>query len=152
VVNEHTGRLWRLQVKTATAQSRSGAYQVIIDERQIQTKPMDGSPDVHFVFALRRLEEGRWRFVVMKREDLKKYIDDRKAGTKYSGKFGSLKMDRGELRRTLSMSFSKKSAIRGQLFCSHESWEDYLENWKEEWPHLEHEKLADADGIELGGH
>jgi hypothetical protein len=146
VVNDNTGELWRLQVKGATPQSREGQYQVIIDERQITTKPA-GNPDLCFVFALRRREEKRWRFVIMPRERLKKYIDDRAASGKYEGKFGMLKKERRKDRRTLSITFSSRKKTSGQVFCSYEPWETHMETW-DAWPYLDHEVLAAAKSVD----
>ena len=127
VVNDHTGELWRLQVKSATEQ-KERQHQVIIDEKQIQTKPKGESPDLYFVFALRRREEKRWRFLVIPREKLVGHIEER------AGKLGSL-TKKGKRRRTFSMSFTKSLGQLGEPWCY------YLEKW-EPWPYLEHDAIA----------
>jgi hypothetical protein len=143
VVNDETGELWRLQVKGATPQSRSGSYQVVIDENQIRTMPEGEKPDLYFVFALRRTDEKRWRFVVMPRQELDKYIVDRAASGKHKGRFGTLRKEGSKYRRTLTITFSSRKKTLGQVRCSYEPWERHMEAW-EEWPYLDHEAIAAA--------
>ncbi len=78
VVNDETGAMWRLQVKTSTGakQNTSRKYQFRIRESQIQ-QPQ--SPELHFVFALRKIN--RWRFLVMDRAVLRNYVLNQSLGT-----------------------------------------------------------------------
>jgi hypothetical protein len=147
VVNDITRELWRIQVKGATPQQRNGNYQVVILEKQITTKPKDKSPDLHFVFALRTTIESdmygdvaAWRFVVMTREQLRTYIDERESVGK---KLGSLK--KKDLRRTLGITFDKKT---GEARCSRTSWGKHVGDWTA-WPFLDHDQLADVETAAL---
>lgn len=130
VVNEHTGQLWRLQVKGSTEQKRDRNYQPIVDEKQITT---GSNPDRYFIFALRREMEKQWRFVVISRQKLKDRIDDLAVSGKSGG--GSLKK-RGKKRRTFTISFSKKTS--GQV---NGLWKNDMEDWSA-WQPLDHEKIA----------
>jgi hypothetical protein len=146
VVDDDTGKLWRLQVKGAKEQSRAGDYQVIIDEDQIQREPKGDGPDRTFVFALRR-EEAKLnflRFVIMSRKILKDYIERRAAEQAHNGKIGSVKMDKGKLRRTLSITMSKRKKTLGQFFCSYVCCEAHMEAWGE-WPYIDHEAIAASE-------
>ena len=115
VVDDHTGRLWRVQVKTATPQKRDGHYQVKIDERQITTQPEGENPDRYFVFALRREKERCWRFVIMPRKALKAYIDSRDGPDKKNKKFGSLNKKDGRRTLTMTVSRPRKPQLKSRL-------------------------------------
>src|SRR5688500_14741773 len=124
VVNEHTGQLWRVQVKGSTAQQK-GEYQPVVHEKQIRT---GSNPDRYFIFSLRREmeREPRWRFVVISREQLKKFTD---CG------LGSLEK-KSKKRRTFTITFKKKDA--GQV---NGPWNGHMEDW-DIWPRLDHERIA----------
>ncbi|MEX2175630.1 MAG: hypothetical protein WD872_14800 [Pirellulaceae bacterium] len=129
VVNDASGKLWRVQVKSATVQRiRGEGFQVRILESQITTAPVNGAPDLHFVFALRQIE--RWRFIVMSRSTLKNYIDEKESQGK---PFGHLD-DTG--RRALGLTFQHNNP--NEILCSATSWTQHLSSWEQEWPYLDH--------------
>lgn len=78
VVNDQTGAMWRLQVKTSIGrrQDNRRTYQFRIKETQIR-QPQH--PELHFAFALRNA--GRWRFLVMDRAVLRNYVQNQNLGT-----------------------------------------------------------------------
>lgn len=67
-VNDTTGAMWRLQVKTSRGrtQARSHAYQFRVRETAIQNPQ---TPELHFIFVMRTLD--RWRFLIMDRAVLR---------------------------------------------------------------------------------
>jgi hypothetical protein len=78
VVNDRSGAMWRIQVKTAQArvQKKSLAFQFRLRENSIQAVQ---TPDLHFVFVLRT--QDRWRFVVLARAVLQNYVTASGLGT-----------------------------------------------------------------------
>ena len=70
VVNDTTGAMWRVQVKTARPQQQrnSARYQFRIRETAIATPQ---TPELHFVFVMRK-DKG-WRFFVIARDVLRNY-------------------------------------------------------------------------------
>ena len=77
-VNDATGAMWRLQVKTSSGrvQAQSIAYQFRIRESAIQTPQ---TPELHFIFVMR--ENDRWRFLIMDRAVLRNYVVNNNLGT-----------------------------------------------------------------------
>lgn len=71
VVNDATGAMWRIQVKTATAtESRRGfRAQFRIRANQVERAV---SPELHYAFVIRF--KSRWRFVVISRDVLHNYV------------------------------------------------------------------------------
>ena len=78
VVNDQTGAMWRLQVKTSLgrAQRRSRYYTFRVRETAIQRAQ---TPELHFVFAMRW--DSYWYFVVMDRVVLRTYVRNQEMGT-----------------------------------------------------------------------
>lgn len=79
VVNDATGAMWRLQVKTAsgTQQKKSRRFGFRVREAQIQTAQ---TPELHFIFCL-RMTSG-WKFLVMDRPVLRNYVNNSGMGTR----------------------------------------------------------------------
>lgn len=78
IVNDTTGAMWRLQVKTSTGtrQNTAKRFQFRVRENQIQTPQ---SPELHFAFVMRK--RTRWRFLVMDRAVLRNYVVNQNLGT-----------------------------------------------------------------------
>jgi hypothetical protein len=78
VVNDGTGAMWRLQVKTSLGhrQRISTRYQFRVKEASIQNSQM---PELHFVFVMRKHEV--WAFLMMDRSVLRNYVRNNNAGT-----------------------------------------------------------------------
>lgn len=78
VVNDLTGSMWRIQVKTSagTAQGNSRRYQFRVREDQITTPQ---SPELHYVFVMRK--DKRWQFLVLDRAVLRNYVRTQNIGT-----------------------------------------------------------------------
>ena len=78
VVNDATGAMWRLQVKTATGrqQQHSRAYQFRVRETAIQ-RPQ--TPELHFAFVMRK--DPVWHFLLMDRSVLRNYVRNNDLGT-----------------------------------------------------------------------
>jgi hypothetical protein len=81
-VNDATGALWRVQVKTATgsAQRTSTAYAFRIRQTAIE---MQQNPELHFVFAMRA--DDRWRFLIIDRPGFHRCVLDHEIGALYRG-------------------------------------------------------------------
>lgn len=78
VVNDRTGNMWRVQVKTSRGrqQRTSRAYQFRIRNTAI-TAPQN--PQLHFVFVMR--EHREWRFLIIDRAVLANYVNTSAMGT-----------------------------------------------------------------------
>lgn len=89
VVDDLTGKLWRVQVKTSDGRPNkkgqlSTSYLLVRDE--VMTEK---AVDTTYVFALRR--DRRWEFVVLSREDLEKLrlgFEKKRPAAKKEKKFG----------------------------------------------------------------
>ncbi|MBB5356855.1 hypothetical protein HDE76_000037 [Rhodanobacter sp. ANJX3] len=117
VVNDASGAMWRLQVKTALgkAQKTSRAYQFRVRETAIQNAQ---TPELHFIFVLRKA--GVWNFLVMDRSVLRAHVRNNSIGTPAAGgyrQFGMVLHD------------------DGRLICSGTNMASHLEDWAT-WPKL----------------
>ena len=116
VVNDATGAMWRLQVKTALGkpQKTSRAYQFRVRESAIQSPQ---TPELHFIFVMRK--DGVWHFLVMDRSVLRSYVRNNSLGTPANDY------------RQFSMVFHDD----GRLICSSTDLKNHLEDWAT-WPKL----------------
>lgn len=119
VVEDVTGRMWRLQVKTATEkpQKRSSKYQFKIKNSAIE---QGLTPDLHFIFAMRAARG--WRFLIIARNILQNYIKTQKIGT-LADKYRRLDI-------VLRSGDSGDSAK-----CASADWTHHLDDWSA-WPEL----------------
>jgi hypothetical protein len=113
-VNDATGAMWRLQVKTSSArvQAQSNAYQFRIRESAIQTPQ---TPELHFIFVMRQNDS--WRFLVMDRSVLRNYVINNNLGTA-ANDF-----------RQISVTLHND----GRAICSGTDLRNHLEDWVT-WP------------------
>ncbi len=113
VVEDATGQLWRIQVKTAMAREREYGYsgQFKISLRQLRTRK---DPDLHYVLALRAGD--RWEFVIIPRATLERY--QRRTG------IGSVVGDDVILNCRFTTT---------EVFCSEANFQTYRGNWRR-WP------------------
>lgn len=116
VVNDSTGAMWRLQVKTALGrqQKNSRAYQFRIRESSIQKAQ---TPELHFIFVMR--QKRIWHFLIMDRAVLRAYVRNINFGTP-SG-------DHRQVFITLHDD--------GRATCSGINLQNHLEDWNT-WPKL----------------
>ncbi len=114
VVQNDSGVMWRLQVKTSrgTRQKRSKRFQFRIREDSIQAPQ---NPELHFVFAMRRRR--RWQFLIMDRSVLRNYANN--------SNLGSLNRDYRQVAITLSDS--------DKVTCSGQDLTNLLGDWST-WP------------------
>jgi hypothetical protein len=113
VVRDRTGRLWRVQVKTAIGLRKGYGFlgQFAINLNQLTTPR---APDLHYVLALRKGTQ--WEFVILTRSRLL-------AGYRAHG-WGSV-VGRNVI---LKVRFTETDAT-----CSGRSLQRYLNNWAP-WP------------------
>ena len=118
VVQNDTGAMWRLQVKTSQGrrQKSSKRFQFRIREDSIQVAQ---NPELHFVFAMRRRR--RWRFLIMGRPVLSTYVND--------FDLGSLSSD--ERYRQIAITLTDS----GEATCSKHDLTNHLSNWNT-WPEI----------------
>jgi len=78
IVNDDSGAMWRLQVKTSTGrqQATSKAFQFRVRETAIQNAQ---TPELHFTFVMRMTKS--WRFLIMARPVLRNYVINSNLGT-----------------------------------------------------------------------
>jgi len=116
VVNDTTGAMWRLQVKTSLGrtQTTSRAYQFRVRETAIQNAQ---TPELHFVFVMRK--ERVWHFLLMDRPVLRAYVRNNRLGTA-AGDY-----------RQLNMVLHND----GRLMCSGVDLQNHMEDWAT-WPRL----------------
>ena len=78
VVNDGTGAMWRLQVKTSLGrrQATSWAYQFRVRRTAIETAQ---TPELHFAFVMRK--DRVWHFLLLDRAVLRSYVMNSKMGT-----------------------------------------------------------------------
>jgi hypothetical protein len=116
VVNNDTGAMWRIQVKTSTGrqQAHSRAYQFRSLQHAI-THPQN--PELHFAFVLRVPD--RWRYIIMDRAVLNNYVVGQHLGTP-AGAY-----------RQISIVLHDN----GDAICSGVNLNHHLENWNT-WPAL----------------
>lgn len=116
VVNDSSGAMWRIQVKTSseTKQKNSSRYQFRTRLSSITTPQ---TPDLHFVFVMRH--QDRWRYAVVDRSVLNNYVAANNLGSQHNGFL--------QIAMTLSNA--------GQLTASGITLTHHLENWAT-WPPL----------------
>jgi hypothetical protein len=116
VVNDSTGAMWRLQVKTSLGhkQKHSIAYQFRVKETSIQNPQ---TPELHFVFVMRKDDE--WKFLIMDRSVLRNYVRN--------NQFGSLA---GEYRQ-ISVTLHDD----GRAICSAVDLHNHINDWNT-WPEI----------------
>ena len=116
VVENQSGELWRVQVKTAVGQRRGrgwrATYSVSYDQLKTEKKP-----DLFYAFALRR--ESTWEFLLVRRKTLSDEVDDHGVGSRSGDN------------TVLAVTF-QEDAVR----CSGRDWQAYRNNWNE-WPIIE---------------
>lgn len=118
VVKDEGGELWRVQVKTATAQSRGSGYsaQFSVSWKQVEDPR---SPDLVYVFAVRR--SAAWEpFVIIDRKHLRDEHETHGVGSVSHGNL--------ILRFTI-----QDSEIR----CSNRDFQAYRNDWSR-WSVLAH--------------
>ena len=78
VVNDETGSMWRIQVKTSKpkTQQTSLRFQYRVRDSAIQRAT---TPELYFVFVMRTKD--RWRFLVIERAVLRNYVIAHKLGS-----------------------------------------------------------------------
>lgn len=78
-VNDATGAMWRLQVKTSQGkeQNNSKRFGFRLKENQIQTAQ---TPELHYIFCMRL--GGGWKFLIMDRAVLRNYVNNSNIGTR----------------------------------------------------------------------
>lgn len=118
VVKDDSGDLWRIQVKTATAQPQGDGYsaQFRVSLRQLRTPR---TPDLVYIFAMRTLT-GWEPFVVMDRSTLR--LEHEIHGV------GSVSADHVVFRLVSS---------RSSLQCSQRDFQPYRDDWSR-WPVIQH--------------
>ena len=116
VVRDSDGKLNRIQVKTASAQTIDKGYRArfLVPFKQLQ-RPIH--PELHFVFVVRH--EGSWKeFLVVSRAQLFEEYDQNRIGTLSNQMLH------------LHFSFTATDAI-----CSKRSLQTYRNNWSN-WPEI----------------
>lgn len=116
IVNDATGAMWRIQVKTARGQKRttSRTYQFRVRESAIMTAQ---TPELHFAFVMRK--DMVWHFLIMDRPVLRTYVRNNRMGTAA-----------GDYRQ-----FTITLHDDGQVICSKINLSNHLEDWAT-WPWL----------------
>ncbi len=113
VVEDRSGRMWRVQVKTAIAQRRKAGWRATysVSYNQLRTEKV---PDLFYVLALRR--EMIWEFLLIGRNTLREEVTIHHVGS------------RSDSNVLLAVTFQNGSAA-----CSGQDWSQYLNDWSE-WP------------------
>jgi hypothetical protein len=118
VIRDEGGQLWRVQVKTATAQVQRDGYsaQFSVSLRQLRAPRV---PDLVYVFVIRRA--GSWEpFVIIDRETLWNEYRDYSVGNVSQG--------------NLILRFSHQDS---SLQCSSRDFMAYQNDWSR-WPVIRH--------------
>jgi len=120
VVNDVTGVMWRVQVKTSSPkiQKKSSAYQFRVRETAIT---MPQTPELHFVFVM-RISSG-WRFFIISRNVLWNYTQDNPS-------LGTLYTDNGK-RRQVNITLHNDGRLTGKK----KDLSRHLEDWAM-WPEI----------------
>lgn len=122
VVNDVSGALYRLQVKTANATAKKQCYRGKFTLRPDQLHTAT-TPELHYVFAVRM--GGFWKFLIISREVLNHLRQTARIGTEFTHKTGRKFL-------TLDMDFYQD----GKVSCSGQDLSVYLDNWST-WKPLE---------------
>jgi hypothetical protein len=115
VVHDRSGKMWRIQVKTAICKQRRYGWsgQVNVAEEQLKESK---TPDLHYVFALRC--GNQWEFVNFPRQTVNDEYKEHDAGT----------LNREKVIFTIRLHVT-------DVQCSGRSWQLFHNNWAE-WPTL----------------
>jgi hypothetical protein len=116
-VNDATGAMWRIQVKTSnlTDGARTERFAFRIRESAIQQAQ---TPELHFIFVLRRAL-GTWTFVIIDRTVLRNYARNG---------LGTVNGDY----RVVNFSIAKATGV---LTCSQQDLSLHIGDWAT-WPQL----------------
>ena len=110
VVNDATGAMWRVQVKTSSAKRQKSSYRYQFRLR-LSAITTAQTPDLHFVFVMRAAEH--WRYAVIDRSVLNNY--------RTANNIGTVSKDYLQLPMTL---YDDGRLIASNLGLSH-----HLEDW-----------------------
>jgi hypothetical protein len=127
VVEARTGRLWRIQVKTAIGKRRRYGYsgKFAVSLAQLNTLK---TPDLFFVFVLRVGD--RWEFVILPRETLKDLHEGPRIGNVAAG---DLVLNFRLTATTLLCSGTDFRLTATTLLCSGTDLQAHRNNWID-WP------------------
>jgi len=81
VMNDDTGGLWRVQVKTASGTRQKNSIRYLFSASLTAINNTEQSLDIHFIFAMRDSAQ-RWRFARITRSELATYVRVNKIGTR----------------------------------------------------------------------
>jgi hypothetical protein len=116
VIEDQSGELWRVQVKTAIGRHRRTGWRAKYSISFDQIKSAK-TPEMFFVFVLRR--ESTWEFLVIRRKALLEEVEDHQVGSRSLGNV------------LLTITFHDSAVL-----CSGRDWQAYRDNWSE-WPLIE---------------
>jgi hypothetical protein len=109
VVEDWSGRLWRIQVKTAVGKRREYGYSGQFVVAWTQLKKVK-TPELYYVFALRKAEQ--WEFLVIPRDALMDEHQNQGVGSVTGGNI------------ILTLRFWEQ-----QVLCSGRDLQQYRNNW-----------------------
>ena len=121
-VNDETGNMYRLQVKTATAFKQKESHRCQFSLRVDQLEKAH-TPELHYCFTA-KIEE-KWEFIVVTRTVLQHLVSVDDIGTK-------AKLKSGKESLTLTITFQDD----GRCTCSKKDLQTYRNNWSQTWPSL----------------
>ena len=115
VVNDVTGNMYRLQVKTSLGKSQKKSHSCQFSIRLNQITEAQ-TPELYFVFVTRIKSD--WKYVVLDRSILKHLMENESVGSKskHQGNIDYLQM---------TMTFHNS----GDVICSKKKLNSYLNNW-----------------------
>lgn len=120
-VNDQTGTMWRIQVKTGVATvGPNKTWSQFRVRRKAITTP--SSPELHFVFVLRAAK--LWHYVVVARN----VLEDRHVNQG----LGTISTSKGQQWVTLTFSLTP---AKNTISCSKQDVTGWLDNWAV-WPEL----------------
>ncbi len=116
VVENQSGELWRVQVKTLVGQRRGrnwrGTYSISLSQLE-----KERTPDLFYVFALHR--ESTWEFLLIRRKVLLREVQRYHVGSRSGNNI------------VLALTFQEHA-----ILCSGRDWQEYRNNCSE-WPIIE---------------
>jgi hypothetical protein len=113
VVEDQSGELWRIQVKTAVGQQRRKGWRATYSCSLSQLR-RERKPDLFYVFAFRR--ESIWEFLLVRRDVLLREVQRYHVGSRSGDDI------------ILTVLFQEHAVL-----CSGRDWQAYRNNWSE-WP------------------
>jgi hypothetical protein len=116
VVEGKSGRLWRIQVKTAVGKQRQGGWRAKYSVGSNQIKDTR-EPELFYIFALRR--ESTWEFLMVGQKQLRREVADHQAGSQSGANI------------LFTVTFRDTDVL-----CSLRDWQAWRNNWSE-WPIIE---------------